>query len=103
MFIYFILAKLTLPFQKQYCHLSSHCSIMISGTEQLYIQGSRVSITSGDNLVTEDRKSHFRVAFTKNFIPWGDSPEESYQYTFLLQNMGCTYSQCVCLCICVCV
>lgn len=65
------MAKLTLPFQKQYCHLSSHCSIMISGTEQLYIQGSRVSVTSGDNLVTEDRKSHFRVAFTKNFIPWG--------------------------------
>lgn len=95
---------LTLPFQKQHCRLSSNCSVIINGTEQLYIQGLWVSITSGDNLVTEDRKPHFKVAFTKNFIPWGNSPEESYQYTSLSEiwNMrivtACAH---VSLCVCV--
>ena len=65
---------LTVPFQKQHCCLSSNCSVIINGTEQLYIQGLWVSVTSGDNLVTEDRNRHFKVAFTKNFIPSGNSP-----------------------------
>lgn len=74
---------LTVPFQKQHCCLSSNCSVIINGTEQLYIQGLWVSVTSGDNLVTEDRNRHFKVAFTKNFIPSGNSPEESCQYSSL--------------------
>lgn len=93
---------LTLSFQKQHCRLSSNCSIIINGTEQLYIQGLWVSITSGDSLETEDRKPHFKVAFTKSFIPWGNSPEESYQHTSLSEIWDtCIVSVCAHASVCV--
>ena len=95
---------LTVPFQKQHCCLSSNCSVIINGTEQLYIQGLLVSVTSGDNLVTEDRNRHFKVAFTKNFIPSGNSPEESCQYSSLSEIWDpriVTVCAHVSLCVCV--